>query len=219
MPDMGFENAALRQVSMYDSSNLASPRFLPRQEPFQCTDGPRWRRLALTHTSLNHGRLANDESPMDTLPLIVLLLHPLLASGLVVWIWWQYAWRKKSYELKGEERATYLARHEANGERLLWATGAVILVAFAARGFTGWYEGEGLLASLVPQSLHGFMGPVGFALMVILTRFGKQARTQRQAGESFAVAKLKHGRSADLIVYLVFIHAFLGFIYTFDVLM
>ena len=116
MPDMGFENAALRQVSMYDSSNLASPRFLPRQEPFQCTDGPRWRRLALTHTSLNHGHLANDESPMDTLPLIVLLLHPLLASGLVVWIWWQYAWRKKSYELKGEERATYLARHEANGE-------------------------------------------------------------------------------------------------------
>jgi hypothetical protein len=38
------------------------------------------------------------------------------------------------------------------------------------------------------------------------------------AGESFAVAKLKHGRAADLIIYMVFIHAFLGFIYTFDVL-
>ena len=45
------------------------------------------------------------------------------------------------------------------------------------------------------------------------------ARLKRQAGESFAVAKLKHGRAADLIIYLVFIHAFLGFIYTFDVLM
>jgi hypothetical protein len=155
---------------------------------------------------------------MDIVPLTVLLLHPILASGLVVWVWWQYAWRKKSYELKGAERATHLARHEANGERLLWATGGVILLAFAARGFTGWYNGEDVVSALVPQSLHGFMGPVGFALMVVMTRYGKQARAQREAGESFATTKLKHGRAADLIVYLVFIHAFLGFIYTFDVL-
>ena len=101
---------------------------------------------------------------MDLTTTIVLLLHPLLASGLVVWIWWQYAWRKKSYELKGEERAVHLARHERNGERLLWATGGVILVAFAARGFTGWYDGQGVVSSLMPQSLHGFMGPVGFAV-------------------------------------------------------
>ena len=156
---------------------------------------------------------------MDMLPFLVLLLHPLLASGLVVWVWWQYAWRKKSYELKGEERARYLERHEINGERLLWATGVVIMVAFLARGFAGWSAGDGVIASLVPQSLHGFMGPVGFGLLVFTTRLGKQARSQRNAGESFAVAKLKHGRAADLIVYLVFIHAFLGFIYTFDVLM
>jgi hypothetical protein len=175
-------------------------------------------RIPFTHTSLNSCTLALAESPMDTVQLVVLLLHPLLASGLVVWVWWQYSWRRKSHELKGEERAHHLARHETNGERLLWATGAVILVAFAARGFTGWYEGKPWLAALIPQSLHGFMGPVGFALMVLMTRYGKQARTQREAGESFAVAKLKHGRAADLIIYLVFIHAFLGFIYTFDVL-
>ncbi len=155
---------------------------------------------------------------METLPLLVLLLHPLLASGLVVWVWWQYAWRKKSHELRGEERASYLSKHESNGERLLWATGGVILVAFAARGFVGWYEGDDVLAALLPQSLHGYMGPVGFALMVALTRFGRQAQAQRLAGESFATSKLKHGRAADLVVYLVFIHAFLGFIYTFDVL-
>lgn len=155
---------------------------------------------------------------MDFVPLVVLLLHPVLASGLVAWVWWQYAWRKKSYELKGMERAAYLARHETNGERLLWASGAIILLAFIARGFAGWYNGEAVIASLIPQSLHGFMGPVGFGLMVVMTRYGKQARAQREAGESFAAAKLKHGRAADLIVYLVFIHAFLGFIYTFDVL-
>ena len=155
---------------------------------------------------------------MELVPTVALLLHPLLASGLVVWMWWQYAWRKKSYELKGEERARYLQRHETNGERLLWATGAVILVAFLARAFTGWLAGEGIVASLVPQSLHGFMGPVGFGLMVFMTRLGKRTRDQRKAGESFAATKLRHGRAADLIIYLVFIHAFLGFIYTFDVL-
>ena len=91
-------------------------------------------------------------------------------------------------------------------------------MAFMARGFTGWYEHGDPWSAMVPQSLHGFMGPVGFGLMVFMTRLGKRARDQREAGESFTTAKLKHGRAADLIIYMVFIHAFLGFIYTFDVL-
>jgi len=155
---------------------------------------------------------------MELVPTIALLLHPLLASCLVVWIWWQYAWRKKSYELKGESRAQYLERHERNGERLLWATGIVILVAFTGRAVSGWYADGSFTSNLLPQSLHGYMGPVGFALMVVLTRMGREASDKRKAGESFATAKLKHGRAADIIIYLVFIHAFLGFIYTFDVL-
>ena len=90
---------------------------------------------------------------MDLIPTVALLLHPLLASALVVWVWWQYAWRKKSYVLKGEERAAHLARHEANGERLLWATGGVILVAFIARGF----RREPLVCPYpsIPSRLHG----------------------------------------------------------------
>ena len=155
---------------------------------------------------------------MELFPMIALLLHPLLASGLVVLIWWQYSWRKKSYEFKGESRAQYLERHERNGERLLWATGFVILVAFTGRAVSGWYSDGDFTSNLLPQSLHGFMGPVGFVLMVVLTRMGREARDKRKAGESFATAKLKHGRAADIIIYLVFIHAFLGFIYTFDVL-
>lgn len=155
---------------------------------------------------------------MELVPVIALLLHPLLASGLVVWIWWQYSWRKKSFELKGETRSQYLERHERNGERLLWATGVVILVAFTGRAVSGWYTDGSFTSNLLPQSLHGYMGPVGFALMVILTRMGREARDKRKAGESFAAAKTKHGRAADIIIYLVFIHAFLGFIYTFDVL-
>jgi cytochrome b561 len=100
----------------------------------------------------------------------------------------------------------------------LWATGIVILVAFTGRAVSGWYSDGSFTSNLLPQSLHGYMGPVGFALMVVLTRMGREASDKRKAGESFATAKLKHGRAADIIIYLVFIHAFLGFIYTFDVL-
>jgi hypothetical protein len=37
-------------------------------------------------------------------------------------------------------------------------------------------------------------------------------------GEKFSHHRIKHGRAADLIVVLVFIHAFLGFLYLFMVL-
>lgn len=167
---------------------------------------------------MNMNGLGVSGEPLDLIPFLALLAHPLLASALVIWVWRQYAWRKKSHELKGEERSVHLAQHERNGERLLWATGGVILVAFLGRAISGWYNEGDVLSNLFPQSLHGFMGPVGFGLMVYLTRLGREAKSNREAGESFAVPKLKHGRAADLIVYLVFIHAFLGFIYTFEVL-
>jgi hypothetical protein len=47
---------------------------------------------------------------------------------------------------------------------------------------------------------------------------GKRAKTAREQGDSFSNLKLKHGRMADLVIALVFIHAFLGFLYIFDVL-
>ena len=102
---------------------------------------------------------------MDPVNAIVMLLHPLLASALLVWVWWQYSWRKKGHELKGEERKDARSRHERMGERLLWATFGVILVAFMARAVVGLRTNGDALSNLMPQSLHGFMGPVGFAML------------------------------------------------------
>jgi hypothetical protein len=148
----------------------------------------------------------------------VLLLHPLLASALLIWIWWQYSWRRKSHELKGEERIDARGRHERMGERLLWSTLGVILVAFMARAIVGWRTEGDALSNLMPESLHGFMGPVGFGLLYALARMGRKAKVSRENGEKFSHHALKHGRAADLIVVLVFIHAFLGFLYLFYVL-
>ena len=155
---------------------------------------------------------------MDPVRVAILLLHPLLASGLLVWIWRQYSWRKKSHELKGELRKTALANHERNGNRLVWATFVVICIAFISQGITGWRDGEDVLSSLMPGSLHGFMGPVGFVLLLVLARMGRQARDARKQGKKFKHIAMRHGRASDLVVVLVFLHAFLGFLYIFAVL-
>jgi len=155
---------------------------------------------------------------MDLVRVALLLLHPLLASGLLVWIWWQYSWRKKSHELNGEDRKTALNRHETNGNRLVWATFVVICIAFISRAVTSWREGEDVLTSLIPGSIHGYMAPVGFALLFLLARMGRQARNARNEGKKLKHIAMRHGRAADLVDVLVFLHAFLGFLYTFAVL-
>jgi hypothetical protein len=155
---------------------------------------------------------------MDIVRIVVLLLHPLLATGLLGWIWWQYSWRKKSHELKGESRKKALTQHEKYGNRLIWSAFFVICVAFLSRAFVGWRENESIPRSLIPQSLHGFMGPIGFVLLLLLARMGRRARDARNEGGKFTHHALKHGRAADLIVVLAFLHAFLGFLYIFTVL-
>ena len=155
---------------------------------------------------------------MDLINAFILLLHPVLATLLLVWIWWQYSWRRKSFELKGEQRNEARSRHETMGERLLYSSFGVIAIAFMARATVAWRSGEPVISSLMPQSLHGFMGPVGLGLLYALARMGRKARDARMDGEKFSHHRIKHGRAADLIVVLVFIHAFLGFLYLFMVL-
>ncbi len=155
---------------------------------------------------------------MDIVRLVALLLHPILASSLVAWIWWQYSWKKKSYEMKGEERAEHLRMHEERGQKLLWAAIIVALVAVAGRAIAGWRSQGDLMAEIWPTSIHGITGPIGIVILWQLSRMGKKAKVAREQGDSFSNLKLKHGRMADLVVALVFIHAFLGFLYIFAVL-
>ena len=155
---------------------------------------------------------------MDIIRLIALLLHPILASGLVAWIWWQYSWRKKSHHLKGEERAEHLGLHEQRGAQLLWAAVIVALVAVAGRAVAGWRTHGDIMAEIWPTSVHGITGPIGIIILWKLSSMGKETKAAREQGESFSNLKTKHGRMADLVIALVFIHAFLGFLYIFDVL-
>ena len=156
--------------------------------------------------------------PMDYIRVIALLAHPILASVLIFWLWQQYSWRKRSKSLKGEERKMAMEKHEKSGEMILWAGFGVVGVAFIGRMVAGWRSEGDILAEIWPTSLHGFIGPLGLVLLLIMVNLGKKTRAKRLANESFAVEKTKHGRAADFVMALVFIHAFLGFLYIFSVL-
>ena len=140
---------------------------------------------------------------MDVLRTVILLLHPITAVAILAWMWWQYGWKRKSRELKGETRREALERHEKVGERILQAAILTVFIAFFARGYTG--------LGLIPDSLHGFTGPIGIILLWITARWGRISRKDK-------IAKRKHGRAADLLIALMVFHSFLGFLNIFNVL-
>ena len=154
---------------------------------------------------------------MDYIRVAALLAHPILASALIFWMWQQYSWRKRSKSMKGADRKAALEQHERFGNYILWSGFIVVAVAFLGRMVAGWRSEQDIFAEIWPTNLHGFIGPLGLILLYVMTRFGKQTKANRLTGESFAVEKTKHGRAADLIMALVFIHAFLGFLYIFSV--
>lgn len=162
--------------------------------------------------------LEASSGTLDLVRNLALLAHPVLACGLLFWIWRQYSWRKMSTSLKGEARKEALAKHEKMGNKLVWATFVVILIAFVGRAIAGWRTNGDLFSEIWPTNLHGFMGPLGFALLLVLAKLGKQTKSARVEGKKFTHLKLKHGRAADFIIIIAIIHAFLGFLYLFSVL-
>ena len=58
---------------------------------------------------------------MAALDTFILLLHPIIAVAILASMWWQYGWKRKSRQLKGETRRQEIERHEKVGERILIA--------------------------------------------------------------------------------------------------
>jgi hypothetical protein len=149
---------------------------------------------------------------------IIMLIHPLLAAAFVLWLVRQYGWRKKGMTLKGDERKQALDRHQRHGELILWAGIALALIAFLARAISGFLVEDDWTSDLLPQNIHGFSGPIGLVLLWSVVRYGRKTAEKKQVNESFTVERTKHGRASDLMMALVMIHAFLGLIYTFQVI-
>ena len=151
---------------------------------------------------------------MDPALVLILLLHPIAALLVIREFILQRDWRKKSLELKGQERASELRRHEIEGERLFRLVIAVIGLAFLARLVSASLSGEDVgYDDLMPGHFHGWGGLLGLLLMTYLWILGRRASSRKAAGESFARTKDLHGRLSDVMMVLIIIHAFLGFLY------
>ena len=155
---------------------------------------------------------------MEPLSTALLLVHPFLALLLVMWLVRQHGWRKGGGTLKGEARKGALAEHVRSGERLLLATIGLVMVAILARAAAGYIEEGRITAMLLPTNLHGWTGPLGLWVLWNTVRHGRQALAAMEAKESIAAPRTRHGKAADLMLILVGVHAFLGFLYTFAVL-
>ena len=154
---------------------------------------------------------------MDYVRAVALLVHPILASVLIYWLWQQYSWRKNSKSLKGDARKAAIDKHEKSGEMILWSGFIVVGIAFLGRMVAGWRSQGAVFAEIWPTNFHGFIGPLGLVLLLIMVNLGKKTKAKQENNESYTTEKLKHGRAADFIMALVFIHAFLGFLYIFAV--
>ena len=151
---------------------------------------------------------------MDPAQVLVLILHPIAALMVIREFILQRDWRKKGLELKGRERDSELRRHETGGERLFRLVIAVIGLAFIARLVSAYLAGEDVgYDDLLPGHFHGWGGLLGLLLMTYLWSLGRRASNKKAAGKSFSRTKNLHGRLSDVMMGLIIIHAFLGFLY------
>ena len=151
---------------------------------------------------------------MDPAQVLVLILHPIAALMVIREFILQRDWRKKGLELKGRERDSELRRHETGGERLFRLVIAVIGLAFIARLVSAYLAGEDVgYDDLLPGHFHGWGGLLGLLLMTYLWSLGRGASNKKAAGKSFSRTKNLHGRLSDVMMGLIIIHAFLGFLY------
>tara|TARA_B100000029_G_scaffold169975_1_gene166259 strand:+ start:3707 stop:4225 length:519 start_codon:yes stop_codon:yes gene_type:complete len=155
---------------------------------------------------------------VDPLRTTILLLHPIAAMGLIWMFVRQRRWREQSSLLRGDERKQALADHEITGEWVVRATIGVIGLAFAAQIARASIEGAEWNEYIVPDHFHGWVGFLGLFLMLILRKYGRTTRTLKESGMSFARSKQTHGMISDVMLLLITIHGFLGFLYLLKIL-
>ena len=159
---------------------------------------------------------------MDPVNLVIILLHPLAAIGVIGWMIRQHRWRQRSKLLKGDDRKAAVTSHERDGERLYILAWLIVVGGFVANStYRIRTEGVAFPEALMPTGaggLHAGGGLIGLILITILWRKGRKTRDLRNSGEPWAAEKQRHGRASDAIMVLIGLHAFLGFLWLMQLL-
>ena len=190
--------------------------------------GPRLHRMSFNPPPSNYTlAIPNQKNPftvvllgraMNPLSISLLLVHPILALLLIYWITIQYGWRKRKKVVPKENMESERDRHAKNGKLILWSAISISLFAMVARALSGIIENGDFTSMLMPQSLHGWTGPIGLILLGIMSKYGNQTHKAIHNKQKSGKLRMMHGRAADFIIVLGAIHAFLGFLYTFSIL-
>jgi hypothetical protein len=151
---------------------------------------------------------------MEVAATVIILLHPLSALT-VMWLFVnQRKWRQISIGKKGVEREKAIVNHEQNGNKLFSYVIGVIALAFLSKiAYFQITNGQVFFSDLIPNHFHGWAGLLGLILMIYLRQLGLKASKNRIDGEPFGKISNLHGRVSDIMIYLIIIHAFLGFLY------
>lgn len=162
-------------------------------------------------------------SGMEPVDFAILLLHPIIAIMVIIWMVKQHRWRQRGRLLKGDERNDAVAKHEQHGELLYKLAWLVVLTGFVGNSLFQMRRDEdiSIFNALLPTSagaLHAGGGLIGLVLITILWKKGRNVRDLRDDGRPIGKEKEIHGRASDAIMVLIAIHAFLGFLWLLQLL-
>ena len=148
---------------------------------------------------------------------VLVLVHPILAIGLLFFMWEQYRWRSKRRLLSGEELLEARDSHERLGRRILPLACGIVAIGYLTnmvtmRGLHPWWR------YALPFHVHGAFGTMGLGLLCVVHIYGLRIVQKRENGESFHLSRTRHGRAADVVIFLAIVHAFLGAIYLIGIL-
>ncbi len=150
-------------------------------------------------------------APLSVTSVVIILLHPIAAIGLLIWFISQHRWRQRGRVLKGAERELGVKAHIRAGNQLFILAWVVTGLAFLVEIYLVKSVDDSILKAL-PSTLHGATGPIGMVFLTMLWRWGRRSRDLKAAGAPFAAERNRHGRASDFILALAGLHAFLGFL-------
>ena len=133
---------------------------------------------------------------------VIIFIHPLLAVGLIYWMYKQYQYRTKRLEHRGEMKDKLRTQHEKSGVLIYRSALVFVTLGLITNICIGLTSGEGAI-SFLPSSLHGWFGIIGIILLTILINSGKTVKNLRESRKSFVLELKKHGRASDLIMAML----------------
>ncbi|DAC62480.1 MAG: hypothetical protein CMB26_04130 [Euryarchaeota archaeon] len=158
---------------------------------------------------------------MDTVDLVILLLHPIAAILVIGWIFQQQRKRQRDRRFKSDESITQGYTRQKERDRIYKLTWFLVISGFIANFSYNIRSGDANLQDIILPAgvggLHTLGGVFGIALLTYL-RIRKRGPKSSPSENSESEENRTGWSLYDTLMLLVVIHAFLGFLWLFELL-